>query len=121
MSFDWKEYIIIAKELQKQQVNDYSQECAFRSAVSRAYYGAFCFARNYIRDNEDFAPYNNAEDHSRVRRHFQRQRKFDISNALNDLRRWRNICDYEDTISDELSQLVDDAIQSAQEVIDKLK
>jgi uncharacterized protein (UPF0332 family) len=120
MPFDWKEYLNLAKSLQNKQWNVYSQEAAFRSAVSRAYYAAFCHARNFIRDREDFIPYNNTIDHSRVRKHFERQRKFDISDNLNELRRWRNRCDYEDTVND-LSDLLEDAIQNAQEVIDKLK
>ncbi len=120
MPFDWKEYLNLARSLQKQKGNDYFQEAAFRSAISRAYYSAFCHARNYIRDGEGFIPYNNAMDHSRVRKHFERQRKFDISENLNELRRWRNHCDYEDTV-DDLSNLLKDAIQNAQEIINKLK
>jgi uncharacterized protein (UPF0332 family) len=121
MPFDWKEYLELAKSLQNNQGNGYSQEATFRSAISRAYYGAFCHARNFIRDRAGFIPYNNAEDHSRVRRHFQRQGKPDISDSLNNLRRWRNTCDYQDIIGKDLAQIVSDAIQNAQEVIDKLK
>ena len=120
MPFDWKEYLNLAKSLQNRQGNDYSQEAAFRSAVSRAYYAAFCHARNFIRDRESFSPYTNALDHSRVREHFRQQGRFDISNILNYLRRWRNACDYNDTVAD-LSDLLEDALKNAQEVIDKLK
>jgi len=120
MPFDWKEYLNLAKSLQNQQGNNYSQEAAFRSAISRAYYSAFCHARNYIRDSEGFIPYNNAMDHSRVKKYFERQRRFDISEKLNRLRRWRNRCDYEDTV-DDLTELLTDALRKAQEAIDKLK
>ena len=119
MPFDWKEYLNLARSLQNQQGNDYSQEAAFRSAISRSYYSAFCHARNFIRDREGFIPYNNAMDHSRVRKYFERQKRFDISESLNELRRWRNRCDYEDTVED-LSDLLEDALKNAQEVIDKL-
>lgn len=120
MSFDWKEYLNLARSLQNQQGSNYSQEATSRSAISRAYYSAFCHARNFIRDREGFNPYNNAMDHSRVRKHFERQRKSDISDSLNELRRWRNACDYNDTVND-LSELLKDALQNAQEVIDELK
>jgi uncharacterized protein (UPF0332 family) len=121
MPFDWKEYLNLAKSLQKQHGNDYSQECAFRSAISRAYYAAFCYARNYIRDHENFLPHNSAMDHSLVREHFRQQGRFDISNTLNYMIRWRNTCDYEDTIGKDLRQTVSETIQYAQEIIDRLK
>ena len=121
MPFDWKEYLELARSLQNHQGDGYSQEAAFRSAVSRAYYSAFCHARNFIRDNEGFIPYNNATDHSRVRIYFQQHRQIDTAKKLEKLRQWRNACDYNDIISDDLMQLLIDAIQNAQEVIDKLK
>ena len=45
MKFDWLEYFNLAKELAET-----SKEAELRSAVSRAYYSAFCLARNYLRD-----------------------------------------------------------------------
>jgi len=120
MPFDWLEYLDLAKSLQNKHSNDYSQEAAFRSAVSRAYYAVFCYARNFVRDHEGFSPSNSARDHSLVKIHFQKQGQSDIAGKLNDLRRWRNRCDYEDTV-DDLSELLIDAIEKAQEVIDKLK
>lgn len=41
MSFDWKGYVHLAEELQKR-----TEESYLRSSISRAYYGAFCIARN---------------------------------------------------------------------------
>ena len=120
MPFDWKEYLDLAKLLQNQKRNGYSQEAEFRSAVSRAYYAAFCHARNFIRNYEDFIPSNNADDHFSVREYLRQQRKFDIADNLNALRRWRNRCDYEDIVEN-LSDLLIDALKNAQEVIDKLK
>ena len=45
MKFDWEEYFNLAKELAGT-----TEEAKLRSAVSRAYYSAFCLARNYLRD-----------------------------------------------------------------------
>lgn len=45
MNFDWEEYFNLAKELAGT-----TEEAKLRSAVSRAYYSAFCLARNYLRD-----------------------------------------------------------------------
>lgn len=49
MSFDWLEYLNLAQELAGQATKPSSQEAKLRSAVSRAYYAAFCEARNHLR------------------------------------------------------------------------
>jgi len=43
MSYSWKHYISFAIELSGR-----TDEPALRSAISRAYYGAFCYSRNYL-------------------------------------------------------------------------
>ena len=43
--FDWADYLTLAQELATRS----SDEAALRSAVSRAYYAAFCQARNVLR------------------------------------------------------------------------
>lgn len=56
MTFNWKEYLEIAKFLKN--INDslseknakFSTEAAYRVAISRAYYAAFCYARNHAKD-----------------------------------------------------------------------
>ena len=50
MSFDWKEYLNLAYFLSGRREKTYSPEGGYRSAVSRAYYAAFCYARNHARD-----------------------------------------------------------------------
>jgi len=42
MSFDWTEYVYLAEEL---LLNGTGESC-FRCSISRAYYGAFCNARD---------------------------------------------------------------------------
>jgi RNA-splicing ligase RtcB len=54
MPFDWREYLNLARQLAGLQGSDYSQEAVERSAVSRAYYAAFCWARNYAEKNRGF-------------------------------------------------------------------
>lgn len=41
--FDWTNYLVLAKELGNRQ-----DEASLRSAISRAYYSAFCNARNRL-------------------------------------------------------------------------
>ena len=85
MSFDWSEYLIVAKELANQTTvplqtrnkltavllsiihrvsyatiqkasKSTSDEAKLRCAISRAYYGAFRKARNHLRDKDGHTP-----------------------------------------------------------------
>lgn len=119
MAFDWKEYLDLARYLQGHGGMSFSQEAAFRSSVSRAYYAAFCYARNYAVNKEGFIPKKTAADHERLRLHFQNRRKSDIADDLGDLRLWRNMCDYDDSVTN-IKVLLSSAITQAQEIINKL-
>lgn len=112
--FDWKDYLVFAKSLQTQG------EPALRTAVSRSYYAAFCYARNYARDQQQFSPSYSSSDHFNLRDHFRRAGKYEISGKLQRLRQWRNDCDYEDTVQN-ISSIVESAIKSAEGIIDTLQ
>ena len=97
MAFDWTEYLTLANYIQQQgNKSIIDKEAAHRSAVSRAYYAAFCYARNYARDNRGFQPGYNAEDHKTLPNFFDSKNKTAVANALVELRQWRNGCDYQD-------------------------
>jgi uncharacterized protein (UPF0332 family) len=53
MAFNWHEYLVLAQFLQSNGSNlgQVTQESAYRSAVSRAYYAAFCHSRDIIIDS----------------------------------------------------------------------
>lgn len=121
MAFDWKEYLDLARFLQGKSEVRYSQEAAFRSAVSRAYYAAYCYARNYAHDQHGFMPSKGSQDHTLVREHFRKRGYIDIANDLDDLRQLRNNCDYDDTIMGDFNQLVQSAIMNTEDVFAKLK
>lgn len=119
MPFNWKEYLSLALFLQG-RANNYSQEASFRCAASRAYYAAFCHARNYARDWHGFEPTYDYDDHKLVREDFRNWQMTNISDWLLRLRQWRNACDYRDTVSN-LSRLCTSAINLAQKVFDALQ
>ena len=119
MAFDWKEFLKLARFLSGESDVRYSREGAYRSAVSRAYFAAFCYARNYARDNQGFVPTGKWEDHGRLRRHFQDIGRIDIAFCLDDLRQWRNACDYHDEVQN-LRQIAVDAIKNAEDIISNL-
>jgi hypothetical protein len=120
MAFDWSEYLTLARHLQGQVNGSFGQEAALRCAISRAYYAAFCHARNYARDCQGFAPTYKAQDHGLVREHFKRRGNVIIATSLDQLRQWRNQCDYDDSIPN-LALMCVGSILRAQEIIDFLK
>ena len=103
MKFDWSEYFNLAKELAET-----SKEAELRSAVSRAYYSAFCLARNYLRDiqQDPRLSRNKTYDinvHEYVAKEFihnqsRSQPMIEIGKDLTRLRKMRNKADYEDTM-----------------------
>lgn len=48
MNFSWSDYLTVAYELSSMATTSSFQEAKMRSAISRAYYAAFCTARNYL-------------------------------------------------------------------------
>ena len=103
MKFDWSEYFYLAKELAET-----SEEAELRSAVSRAYYSAFCLARNYLRDIQldprlSWHKTYDINAHQYVAEEFiyhqsKSQIMIEIAKDLTRLRIMRNKADYEDTM-----------------------
>lgn len=123
MTFDWLEYLRLAQELAGQVVSPPNQEAKLRSSVSRAYYAAFCMARNYLRDIEGYSIPLGVEAHTYVRDEFKRssdrvRRK--IGNNLDRLRIYRNEVDYDDSVTG-LSSTVTMTLMLAQQVTSMLK
>ena len=88
MSFDWEKFVDLADSIQQQT----KTEEAFRTAISRAYYGAFCKTRdtmglqkNKIAHNKFIEKLKNSIDPLNQKR----------GQLLDDLRRDRNIADYD--------------------------
>ena len=122
MSFDWSEYLNLAQELAGQATGTSSQEAKWRSAISRAYYAAFCEARNHLRDKERHSIPRGVEVHGYVRNQFKKSpdkvRK-GVGENLNRLRIDRNKADYDDTVAG-LSADTKKALKLAERVISKL-
>lgn len=119
MAFNWKEYYDLAKFLQGQTGSNFTQEAAFRSAVSRAYYAAFCYGRNYAQDRLEFTPQRNAEDHGHLIERLRDRKLGHIAQKLGRLRQWRNNCDYDDTVGD-LPPILAASLTYTQEVFNTL-
>jgi uncharacterized protein (UPF0332 family) len=120
MSFDWREYLELAKQLSGLQSSGYSHEARDRSVVSRAYYAAFCWVRNYAELRLGFRRTGGGADHRLLRDYLKQRRMAVIASHLNKLRNWRNSCDYEDQMSG-LRNMVSESIKLADKVIQQCR
>lgn len=116
MSFNWQAFIEVARSLQEQAAAARDTEALLRTAVSRAYYGAFCFVRNHARDQLSFAPRNDADDHGRLRAHLKGKRGH-IAQKLDRLRQWRNESDYSDLLPFDAEKVLAAAIREADAIV----
>src|SRR5581483_12108810 len=105
MPFDWSAFVSLARDLKASPEPD--PEARLRTALSRAYFGAFCHARNYAQRWLRFQPSGTEEDHRRVRECLWGKRRQNVARALDQLRRWRNIADYADDTRLDLASTVD--------------
>ena len=124
MSFDWSEYLTVAELLVNQSNLFGSEEAVMRIAISRAYYGAFCEARNFLHARGLVAPVKTGEDHERIRRHFANSRNQawkDIGNWLLRLRDNRNTADYDNNSIPNPHALAMTSLVQARDVINRLK
>ena len=124
MKFDWSEYLNLANELIKIDIDEAKQ----RSSISRAYYAAFCMARNYLRDNlgdpKLLKRVSDINFHQYVAEEFKEidrknKKMTEIARDLTLLRTLRNNADYEDTIFS-LQKNTQMSLQLAQNIIDNI-
>jgi len=101
VTFSWSDYLVLAQELADPISVSASTEARLRASISRAYYAAFCSARNHLRDvdGDALAATKTRGVHEYVRRAFKksptpaRQR---IGSDLSRLWRARISADYHD-------------------------
>lgn len=116
MPFNWREYLALAEHVQGQSGLGFGQEAAGRCAVSRAYYAAFCYARNQATARYGFTPSKTAADHAALRQHLRDHKRYREARWLDRLRGWRNQCDYADDVTD-IPLLVVSSLKEASNLI----
>lgn len=121
MAFDWAQYLGLAKALTGSAISSCSEEAEWRASISRAYYAAFCTAR-------DFLGFTNhaSNPHKEVRETFKRDRdktKKKIGNQLNQLHLSRIKADYRGEWSGDISisRERDRALKQASEIVGSLQ
>lgn len=95
MPFDWTEYLKLAEFLHTCK-DGFSREATLRSAISRAYYAAFCEARRHAVTEMSFPDNRDSKDHELLKRHYRSNKMSGVADRLDKLRQWRNECDYDD-------------------------
>lgn len=121
MAFKWKDFLELAKVLQSGL--GVPVEAARRSAVSRAYYAAFCHTRDYAEEHLGFQRTKAGIVHKLLRQHLGQEGPSwkAIADRLHDLHEWRKLCDYEEEIGSDLSSMAQSAISTAEEVFRSLE
>ncbi|MHB8280792.1 MAG: hypothetical protein ACYDIA_24590 [Candidatus Humimicrobiaceae bacterium] len=98
MSFCWKDYINLSQDLIILARNSPIEKAFLRTSISRSYYGVFCIARNYLKNNKNLI-INSTETHKFVIDTFKNSQDNSeqlIGQYLASLRKERNDADYED-------------------------
>jgi hypothetical protein len=99
MPFDWREFVLLARSLLGENVAG-SQEAAERTAVSRVYFAAYNHALKRACERDRFERgMPSADDHGRLKKHYSKGKTAGLARHLDQLRQWRNQCDYDDNVS----------------------
>jgi uncharacterized protein (UPF0332 family) len=119
MSFSWREYLTLAEALIQARTRFAPAEARYRTAISRAYYAAYCAARNHAALYEGYTPITAGRDHARVAEHYRTGRTpahHRIAHALRRLLDDRHRADYENDIIDDVRSIARAAVQDARQV-----
>ena len=120
MSFDWSEYLTLAQELTSKSTTSPIPEAHLRCAISRAYYAAFCKARNLLLNKDGYSTPRGKNAHQDVAYKFEGSTdatRQNIGSLLRHLRSVRNIVDYKNTFSGNQFGITKAALTEAEEVI----
>jgi hypothetical protein len=119
MSFPWIDYLTVAEALIQARNTFAPAEARYRVAISRAYYAAYCAARNHARDTESYVPVPTGRDHGLVAEYYlagisraHRQ----IGQTLQRLLLERHRADYDDDMPHNLRPFAQFAVQEARQV-----
>ena len=120
MSFDWAEFLKVAEILHEGASDAKFAEAMYRIAISRAYYAAFCLARNLLIKRAWLI--QDKDVHRFVRDSFvdsENKQEQLIGRKLHRLKQARVKADYDDEIRD-IAKLSADALKTSREILDAI-
>jgi len=112
----------VAQFLGGQTSSTYTPESAQRAAISRAYFAAYGHAFHHEVEGKRYCSEKNAaNNHRGLRVHFAKKIKEQkIASELEDLRNWRNQCDYDKVFVGDLPKNTEEALKKAKHIIEYL-
>ena len=119
MAFDWAELLAVAEYLHTTPAPTCTREALLRSVVGRAYYAAYGVARQYAAQHLSFRVHGQPDDHERLPGRFISHGLPRVGVNLQDLRFWRNECDYADAVAN-LERTAVEALERARLIVDEL-
>lgn len=116
MIFDWSKYLDLASCITGEPAAD--AEASYRTAISRAYYAAFCTARDYVskKNNTSY----NSDAHRRVRTDLEKAASQKLANQLRTIMDMRHKADYENNFSNPKPEAFK-AITRAKQILEEIK
>jgi uncharacterized protein (UPF0332 family) len=124
VAFEWREYLTLARDIDSKTAPTCCDEARWRAAVSRAYYAAFCTARDYLIECGEISHLRRDEPklHQEVPAKYTSSndgRRKDVGRWLREMRTERNRCDYDESVPD-LRDAARQALTKSKWALDKL-
>jgi uncharacterized protein (UPF0332 family) len=120
MSFDWTDYLTLAKRLTDKADNDANlREAKYRDAISRAYYSAFGNACKQWQQDHPTSSIPQTNTHKFIINDYTKSAATErqkIGKRLRILRNHRNNADYVDIFPDKLAETAQKSLQLAEEI-----
>lgn len=123
MSFNWNDYLDLAKSLQKSTSNKIKiEEACCRTAVSRAYYAVYHIALNFAKKNLSYLEItgkNAGENHRKLGICYKRCAEYEYRNLgiiLERMHKHRISCDYYNPAN--VKSMMNNAILDADDILE---
>ena len=123
MSFAWSDFLALAEALERHPAIPGPEEAVLRTAISRAYYSAFCSAREFAVTRDGLTIRRTGDDHNLVAAHFRfapEQARRRIAFNLKRLRDFRNRADYDTALVGTPKALAQTSVALARNVLTAL-
>ncbi len=100
MSFDWSQYLDLARELYEQSGSSGHRDANLRSSISRAYYATYHKSRQLLENKWGISVSKDSNAHKLVQEEFYRNKQRKIAENLHRMRTNRNNADYNEKYAD---------------------